>query len=126
MLLCLFAAKWTHGEAHLDLLLPEMDLASQLLPGAHVWVLGLLEKALQSLQLLVGEDGAVPPLPAAVQLVEELQLVARQAAHVHVGHHLVRNRGDEHRARVVVAWCGGRGGRRIGLEGSSCQEWKHA
>lgn len=80
-----------------------MDLASQLLPGADVWVLGLLKKALQSLELLVGEDGAVPPLPATVQLVEELQFVSRQAAHVHVGHHLVRNRRDEHRARVVVA-----------------------
>ena len=80
-----------------------MDFAGQLLPGADVRVLGLLEQALQSLQLLVGEDGAVPPLPAAVQLVEELQLGPRQAAHVHVGHHLVRDRRDQHRARAVVA-----------------------
>lgn len=79
-----------------------MDLASQLLPCSDVRVLGLLEEALQSLELLVGEDGAVPPFPAAVQLVEELQLGSRQAPHVHV-HHLVRNRGDQNRARAVVA-----------------------
>lgn len=72
-----------------------MNLASQLLPGADVRVLGLLEEALESLQLLVGEDGAVPPLPAAVQLVEKLQLGSGEAGHVHVGHHLVRDRGQE-------------------------------
>lgn len=92
----------------LHLLLPQVDLAGQLLPRTHVRVLGLLEEALQSLQLLVGEDGAVPALPAAVQLVEELQLGAGQAAHVHVGHHLVRDRRDQHRARAVVAWRGER------------------
>lgn len=110
--------------ADLDLLLPEVDLAGQLLPGADVRVLGLLEEALQSLQLLVCEDGAVSPLPAAVQLVEELQLGSRQAAHVHVGHHLVRDRRDEHRARAVVA-CMAEGtenthGELIGLEQSRC------
>lgn len=56
----------SQSASDLDFLLPEVDLAGQLLPGADVWVLGLLKEALQSLQLLVGEDGAVPPLPAAV------------------------------------------------------------
>lgn len=82
-----------------------MDLAGQLLAGTDVGVLGLLEEALQSLQLLVGEDGSVPPLPAAVQLVEELQLGACETAHVHVGHHLMRDGGQEHRAGAVVP-CG--------------------
>lgn len=96
----------------LDLLLPEVDLAGQLLPGADVRVLGLLEEAFQSLQLLVRENGAVPPLPAAMQLVEELQLGPRQAAHVHVGHHLVRDWRDKHRARALVA-CMAEGRRNI-------------
>lgn len=85
----------------LHFLLPQMDLAGQLLAGPDVGVLGLLEEALQSLQLLVGEDGAVPPLPATVQLVEELQLGACETAHVHVGHHLMRDGGQEHRAGAV-------------------------
>lgn len=97
-----FRKKEKKAASDLDLLLPEVHLAGQLFPGADVGVLGLLEEALQSLQLLIGEDGAVPPLPAAVQLVEELQLGPRQAAHVHVGHHLMWYRGDQHRARAVV------------------------
>jgi len=88
-----------------------VDLAGQLLAGADIRVLGLLEEALQGLELLVREDGAVAPLPAAVQLVEELQLGARQAAHVHVGHQLVRHRGQQHRTRAVVACAAGRGAR---------------
>lgn len=96
-----------------------MDLAGQLFAGSDVGVLGLLEEAFQSLQLLVGEDGSVPPLPAAVQLVEELQLGACEAAHVHVGHHLMRDGRQQHRASAVVAcgsWRhrGGKGGRERG------------
>lgn len=94
----------------LHFLLPQVDLPGQLLPGAHIRVLGLLEQPLQRLELLVGEDGAVPPLPPAVQLVEQLQLRARQAAHVHVGHHVVRHRRDQNRARTVVACRSGRQG----------------
>lgn len=80
-----------------------MDLAGKLFASADVRILSFLEEALQSLELLVREDGAVPSLPAAVQLVEELQLGPRQAAHVHVGHHLVGHRRDQHRARAVIA-----------------------
>lgn len=97
----------------LDLLLPQVDLPGQLLPRAHIRVLGLLEEPLQRLELLVGEDGPVPPLPPAVQLVEQLQLGAREAAHVHVGHHVVRHRRDQNRARTLVA-C--RAERRFGSE----------
>lgn len=89
----------------LHFLLPQVDLAGQLLAGTDVGVLGLLEEAFQCFQLLVGEDGAMPPLPAAVQLVEELQLGACQTAHVHVGYHLMRDGRQEHRAGAVVA-CG--------------------
>lgn len=81
---------------YLDLLLAQVHFAGQLLSRAHVRVLGLLKESLQSLELLVREDGAVAALPAAVELVEELQLGAGQAAHVHVGHHLVWDRGDQH------------------------------
>ena len=91
------------SRAYLHFLLAEVHLPGQLLAGTHVWVLGLLEEVLQSLELLVGEDGAVPPLPPAMQLVEELQLGARQGAHVHVGQHLVRHRGHQHRAGALVA-----------------------
>lgn len=98
-----------------------MDLAGQLFAGTDVGVLGLLEEALQSLQLLVGEDGSVPPLPAAVQLVEELQLGARETAHVHVGHHLMRDGGQEHRAGAVVPCGSGDSGRR-GAEGGG-EHW---
>lgn len=87
----------------LDLFLPQMNFPGQLLPCPDVRVLGLLEEALQSLQLLVGEDRPMPALPATMQLVEELQLSSRQAAHVHVGHHVVRNRGQKHRGRAIVA-----------------------
>lgn len=41
--------KKSQSATDLDLLLPEMNLAGQLLPGADVRVLGLLEEALQSL-----------------------------------------------------------------------------
>lgn len=91
------------SRAYLHFLLAEVHLPGQLLAGTHVWVLGLLEEVLQSFELLVGEDGAVPPLPPAMQLVEELQLGARQGAHVHVGQHLVRHRGHQHRAGALVA-----------------------
>lgn len=85
-----------------------MHLPGQLLAGANVWVLGLLEEVLQRFELLVSEDGTVPPLPPAVQLVEELQLGARQGAHVHVGHHLVRHGGHQHGAGALVACDRGR------------------
>lgn len=97
----------------LHFLLPQMDLAGQLLAGPDVGVLGLLEEALQSLQLLVGEDGSVPPLPATVQLVEELQLGACETAHVHVGHHLMRDGGQEHRAGAVEPCGSGDSGWRV-------------
>lgn len=106
-------------ETHLHFLFPQVDLAGQLFAGSDVGVLGLLEEAFQSLQLLVGEDGSVPPLPAAVQLVEELQLGACEAAHVHVGHHLMRDGRQQHRAGAVVA-CGSwrhRGGKEEGRGG---------
>lgn len=86
-----------------------MHFPGQLLPSAHIWVLRLLEEVLQGFELLVGEDGAVPPLPSTVQLVEQLQLSARKRAHVHVGKHLVRHRGHQHRAGAIVACNRGRG-----------------
>ena len=62
----------------------------------------------QRFELLVSEDGTVPPLPPAVQLVEELQLGARQGAHVHVGHHLVRHGRHQHGTGALVACDRGR------------------
>ena len=85
-----------------------MHLPGQLLAGAHVWVLGLLVEVLRRFELLVSEDGTVPPLPPAVQLVEELQFGARQSTHVLVGHHLVRHGGHQHGAGALVAYDRGR------------------
>lgn len=99
-----------------------MDLAGQLLAGPDVGVLGLLEEALQSLQLLVGEDGAVPPLPATVQLVEELQLGACETPHVHVGHHLMRDVGQEHRAGAVEPCGSGDSGWRVNRRSQTSKE----
>lgn len=79
-----------------------MDFPRELFPCADVRVLGLLKKVFQSLKLLVGEDGSVSPLPSAVELVQELELGPRQGAHVHIGHHLVRDGRDEHGARAVI------------------------
>lgn len=56
-----------------------MDAVRQVLAGDDVWVLVLMEKRLQGLQLVLGEDGAVPARPA-LELMESLQL-----ARVHLG-----------------------------------------
>lgn len=56
-----------------------MDAVRQVLPGDDVWVLVLMEKRLQGLQLVLGEDGAVPARPA-LELMESLHLTR-----VHLG-----------------------------------------
>lgn len=61
------------AESHLHPLLLQVDAVCQVLAGDHVRVLVLVEQCLQGLQLLLGEDGAVPA-GAALDLLEGLQL----------------------------------------------------
>lgn len=79
-----------------------MHSSRELFPCADVRVLCLLKEIFQGLELLVGEDSPVSSLASAVELVQELELRPRQGAHVHIGHHLVRDGRDEHGARVVI------------------------
>lgn len=61
------------AEPHLHPLLLQVNAVCQVLAGDHVWVLVLVEKRLQRLQLLLGEYGAVPAR-AALDLLEGLHL----------------------------------------------------
>lgn len=59
--------------SHLHPLLLQVNTVCQVLTGDDVWVLVLMEKRLQGLQLVLGEYGAMPARPA-LDLVESLQL----------------------------------------------------
>lgn len=50
-----------------------MDAVRQVLSGDDVWVLVLVEKCFQGLQLVLGEYGAMAACPA-LDLLESLQL----------------------------------------------------
>lgn len=66
---------WTCGAwSHLDSNLWKVDLHGQLLPAVHVWIVGLLEGALQLVQLVGGEGGAV----AAVLLLGRIVFAGRR------------------------------------------------
>lgn len=59
--------------SHLYPLLLQVNAVCQVLTGDDIWVLVLMEKRLQGLQLILGEYGAMPACPA-LDLVEGLQL----------------------------------------------------
>lgn len=59
--------------SHLYPLLLQVNAVCQVLTGDDVWILVLMEKRLQGLQLVLGEYGAMPARPA-LDLVESLQL----------------------------------------------------
>lgn len=59
--------------SHLYPLLLQVNAVCQVLAGDDIWVLVLMEKCLQGLQLILGEYGAMPACPA-LDLVESLQL----------------------------------------------------
>lgn len=59
--------------SHLYPLLLQVNTVCQVLTGDDVWVLVLMEKRLQGLQLVLGEYGAMPARPP-LDLVESLQL----------------------------------------------------
>lgn len=49
--------------AYLDSFLFEFDLDGELFPQYNVRVVGLLERSFELVELLLGEDGAMTPLP---------------------------------------------------------------
>lgn len=57
------------SNSHLDPLLDKVHLISQLLPEEDVWVVCGVEGQLELLELLLGEDGAVPSLSLVVGIV---------------------------------------------------------
>lgn len=65
----MFANSWSH----LDSDFWKVDLHGQLLSAVHVWIVGLLKGALQLVQLVGGEGGAV----ASVLLLGLIVFAAR-------------------------------------------------
>lgn len=58
---------------YLDSLFLQMDAVGQMFSSDNIWILVLMEEGLQGLQLVLGEDGAMPAGPT-LNLVERLQL----------------------------------------------------